>query len=105
LVPADTLKPVLRRIHNYIYANQGLPKDQAFHELLKLIFAKVYDEENTRGEMQLDIQSDERTSALGQKRLRARIDELFERVKERFPYIFEKTEKVKLNDRVLAYAV
>jgi len=105
LIPAESLKPVFRRIHNYIYANQGLPKDQAFQELLKLIFAKVYDEETTRGEMRFDIDADERLSVLGQKRLRGRIEELFARVKGKFPYIFEAGDAIRLNDRVLAYAV
>ena len=35
LVPALNLKLVFRRIHNYIYANQGLQKDKAFEELQK----------------------------------------------------------------------
>jgi type I restriction enzyme M protein len=42
LVPAINLKQVFKRIHNYIYANQGLQKDKAFEELLKLIFAQNY---------------------------------------------------------------
>ena len=41
LVPAVDLKAVLRRCHNYIYANQGMQKAEAFTELIKLIFAKV----------------------------------------------------------------
>ncbi len=45
LVPAVNLKQVFKRVHNYIYANQGFQKDKAFEELLKLIFTKVYDEQ------------------------------------------------------------
>ena len=30
LVPALDLKAIFRRCHNYIYANQGLPKAEAF---------------------------------------------------------------------------
>ena len=44
LSPAVELKTTFRRCHNYIYANQGLQKAEAFHEMLKLIFCKVYDE-------------------------------------------------------------
>ena len=40
LSPAADLKAALRRCHNYIYANQGIQKAEAFHELQKLIFAK-----------------------------------------------------------------
>ena len=45
LVPAtDVLKDVFKRCHNYIAANQGGSKETAFHEFLKMIFCKVFDE-------------------------------------------------------------
>ncbi|MEM1552968.1 MAG: N-6 DNA methylase [Candidatus Bathyarchaeia archaeon] len=106
LIPArEGLREIFRRCHNYIYANQGLQKEAAFHELLKLIFCKVYDEQTTPGEMRFDISPEERRLTIAQKRLRQRIDELFEEVKDRFPYIFRKDERIQLNDRVLAYIV
>ena len=106
LIPArEGLRELFRRCHNYIYANQGLQKEHAFHELLKLIFCKVHDEQTTPGEMRFDITPEERRSTVAQKRLRKRIDELFEEVKERYPYIFDKDERIRLNDRVLAYIV
>lgn len=105
LIPAEGLRDVFKRCHNYIYANQGKPKDQAFHDLLKLIFCKVHDEQTTTGEMRFDVTTDERRSTLGQRRLRQRIDELFGEVKERYPYIFQKHDRIQLDDRVLAYIV
>ncbi len=107
LRPAEGLKRELRRIHNYIYANQGLPKEQAFHELLKLVFCKVY-EERTKGAddpLDFDIAPEERFSPEGKQALRKRIERLFKGVKEQYPYIFEKDEPIRLNDDVLAYAV
>lgn len=105
LVSAESLKDVFRRCHNYIYANQGLPKDQAFHELLKLIFCKVHDEQTTSGEMRFDVTADERRSDVGQRRLFKRIDDLFDEVKGHYPYIFEPREQINLDNRVLAYIV
>lgn len=105
LVPAEGLKGTFRRIHNYIYANEGLPKDLAFNELLKLIFCKAHDEATTRGEMRFDIDEDERMSSLGQQRLKVRLEELFESVKARYGYIFEPHDTLRLNNRVLAYTV
>jgi len=105
LIPAVSLRDVFRRSHNYIYANQGLPKDQAFHELLKLIFCKVHDEQTTEHEMLFDVASDEQRSEMGQRRLCARIGELFNRVKERHPYIFDPNDRMRLDNRVLAYIV
>jgi type I restriction enzyme M protein len=107
LKPAEGLKRELRRIHNYIYANQGLPKDQAFHELLKLVFCKVY-EERTKGAndpLDFDIAPEERLTQEGKKALRKRLERLFEGVKAQYLYIFEKDDHLRLNDDVLAYAV
>lgn len=105
LFPAEGLRDVFRRCHNYIYANQGLPKDQAFHELLKLIFCKVYDEQNTEGEMRFDVTTEERRSEVGQRRLHKRITDLFGEVERRYPYIFGEHDRIKLDNRVLAYIV
>jgi type I restriction enzyme M protein len=49
LEPATELKSIFESIHNYIYANQGLLKDQTFKEILKLLFVKLVDEEVGRG--------------------------------------------------------
>lgn len=107
LIPAEGLKRELRRIHNYIYANQGLPKERAFHELLKLVFCKVHEERNKRATdpLDFDITPEERFTAKGKEALRKRIEKLFEGVKQEYPYIFEKDERIGLSDDVLAYAV
>lgn len=105
LVPAENLKDVFRRCHNYIYANQGMPKDQAFHELLKIIFCKVQDERLCDGPMRLDITNEERTSELGQRRMLKRIEDLFDEVKDEYPYIFKQEERIELDKNVLAYII
>lgn len=106
LVPAVDLKATLRRCHNYIYVNQGLQKAEAFHEMLKLIFAKVHDETESSGPLRFYIRNEERRSEAGQRRvLDERIAPLFEAVKERYPYIFNAREVIGLNRRVLAYIV
>lgn len=106
LSPAVDLKAAFRRCHNYIYANQGIQMAEAFHELQKLIFCKVHDEYETTGSLRFFIRGDERRSEAGQRRvLEERIAPLFEHVKERYPYIFEAGEKIKLNRRVLSYIV
>lgn len=106
LVPAIELKNTLRRCHNYIYVNQGLQKAEAFHEMLKLIFVKVYDETESGGPLRFYIRNEERRSEAGQRRVREeRIEPLFVAVKERYPYIFKANENIELNGRVLSYVV
>jgi type I restriction enzyme M protein len=107
LTPAVDLKAALRRCHNYIYANQGLQKAEAFQELQKLIFCKVLDEyEATSGSLRFFVRGDERRSEAGQRRVLAeRIAPLFEEVKARYPYIFKQSESIDLKPKVLAYIV
>ncbi|MYD86273.1 MAG: N-6 DNA methylase [Acidobacteria bacterium] len=106
LKPATDLKASLRRCHNYIYANQGIQKAEAFHELQKLIFCKVLDEKEVVDDLRFFVLGEERRSIAGQRRLRDdRIAPLFGEVKDRYPYIFEPDERIKLNLKVLAYIV
>ena len=106
LTPAIDLKASLRRCHNYIYANQGIQKAEAFHELQKLIFCKVLDEKEVVDGLRFFVLGEERQSIAGQRRLYDdRITPLFEGVKERYPYIFDRDDRIRLNLRVLAYIV
>ena len=100
LVSAVNLKHVFKRIHNYIYANQGFQKDKAFEELLKLIFIKVYDEQYSPT-LQFYVLPEE-----DPVKVKERLLKVFEKVKQKYRYIFKKPEEtIELNDRVLLYAV
>ena len=104
LRPAWELKSVFRRCHDYIYGNQGLPKDRAFHELLKVIFCKVHDEKES-ATIRFYVTSKELKSPTGQISVKERLDELFYDVKKRYQHIFKEEEKIELNNEVLAYIV
>ena len=106
LVPAeDELVAVFRRCHNYIYGNQGLQKEPAFNEFLKIIFCKVQDEHNLSDALKFFIGNEERQSDIGQRRLRTAMGELFTAVRERYPYIFDASSEIELDNHVLAYIV
>ena len=99
LVPAVNLKQVFRRTHNYIYVNQGFQKDKAFEELQKLIFIKVYDEQYSPA-LQFYMLPGEPIS-----NVRVRLLSVFEKVRNRYKYIFRPNESLELNDDVLGYVV
>lgn len=106
LARTHELKSVFKRCHNYIYANAGLQKSEAFHELLKLIFCKTFDEEESGDELLFGVSPQERRSTSGQRRLlEERIVPLFQRVRERYPFIYGDSDQIELEERVVAYVV
>ena len=106
LVPAeDELVSVFRRCHDYIYGNQGLQREPAFNEFLKIIFSKVQDENEIARPLRFFIGNQERRSVIGQGRLRSSIDDLFEDVRSRYPYIFGNESSLDVSNPVLAYIV
>jgi len=101
----DNLKFTFRRCHDYIAGNQGLQKPEAFWELLKLIFCKIFDEHSER--IEFYVTSEERKSLNGQLKLKKRIDSIFEQVLQVPEYqgIFKSNEKIELEPRVTAFIV
>ena len=106
LVPAeDELIAVFRRCHNYIHGNQGLPKERAFNEFLKLIFCKVQDEKTIDRPLRFFIGNHERRSAIGQSQLRQVMEELFAEVQADYPYIFGDDDVLSVANPSMAYIV
>lgn len=101
---SDALLFAFRRCHNYISGNQGLQKPEAFWELLKLIFCKIWDERNSQ-KVDFFAAASEAQGMNGQIKVNARLQNLFENVKKSYPQIFKANESVELDPAVLTYAV
>jgi type I restriction enzyme M protein len=101
----DNLLFVFKTCHNHIYANDGLQKQPAFFEFLKLIFCKIEDEKNIGAPLEFYAESEERSSPDGQLTVQKRIAKIFNRVKEAQGKIFEANDEIKLTPRSLAYVV
>ena len=101
----DNLLMVFRTCHNHIYVTDGLQKQPAFFELLKLIFCKTLDEQNVGRPLEFYTTSGERSSPDGQLTVKNRISGIFEKVKKKHPQIFEANDEIKLKPRSLAWVV
>lgn len=101
----DNLLFVFRACHNHIYVNDGLQKQPAFFELLKVIFCKIEDERNLGKPLEFYATSGERSNPDGQLTVAKRIGKIFERVKKKYPRIFDPSDEIKLKPRSLAYIV
>jgi len=90
-IPLSKEDNLLRRfeeIHDYIYANDGLSPQQALEEFVKILFVKIFDENNN---LNLFTQNT--------------IAELFEQTKQNFSEIFEKDEKIKLSNNAIKFII
>lgn len=101
----DNLLFVFRTCHNYIYVNDGLQKQPAFFELLKVIFCKIEDERNIPAPLEFYTTSEERSNPDGQLTVQKRISNIFEKVKRKYGKIFDANDEIKLTPRSLAYIV
>ena len=101
----DNLLMVFRTCHNHIYAADGLKKEDAFFELLKLIFCKTLDEQNVGRPLEFYATSGERSNRDGQLTVKNRISKIFKTVKDRFPQIFAASDEIELQPRSLAWIV
>lgn len=115
----EMLLTAFRRCHNYIHGNEGMPKDAAFWQFLYLIFAKMHDERRGRDEpprfwagmFEKEVNGgrqlvDEQFDPDGQQAIRARIEPLFEEVREKYTgKIFRGNEQITLSNRALAFMV
>ncbi len=106
LKPEDNLLRKFEEIHDFIYANDGLSSQQTLNEVIKILFIKIFDENNKLRLFQISsdeyqiIKRDKKHSAISQ-----RVYSLFEKTKEEYPDIFESDEKIKLSNISLGFVI
>lgn len=101
----DNLLFVFKTCHNHIYVNDGLQKQPAFFELLKIIFCKIEDEQHIPYELEFYTTLTKRSNPDGQLTVKKRISKIFTRVKKKHGKIFDANDEIKLSPRSLAYIV
>lgn len=106
LKPEDNLLKRFEEIHDYIYANDGLSAQQTLNEFLKLLFVKIYDENNNL--RLFNISSDEYQTLQhnhSSSGVTERIALLFEKTKSEYPDMFDLDERIKLSNMSLGFIV
>ncbi len=99
----DNLLFTFKTCHNIIYVNEGLQKQPAFFEFLKIIFCKIHDERNLLEPVEFYTSSKERNYKDGQASVYKRISKIFEEVKKRHGQIFAKNDEIKLLPRTVTH--
>lgn len=101
----DNLLFSFRTCHDHIYITDGLPKDKAFFELLKVIFCKIHDERNIPRPLEFYATAKEKASQDGRLTVQKRLGKIFTEVKKRYPAIFDANDVITLKPRSLAHIV
>ncbi len=101
----DNLLFSFRTCHDHIYVTDGLPKDKAFFELLKVIFCKIHDERNIPKPLEFYSTAKEKASNDGRLTVQKRLGKIFDEVRKRYPAIFDANDVITLKPRSLAYIV
>lgn len=81
------------RIHNYIYANEGLSNSETLNEFLKIFYCKIIDENNNNA--WLNLKSNIQIIEL--------INNLFSELKNRLYIFFDKDEKINLKNETIVF--
>ena len=101
----DNLLYSFKTCHNHIYVNDGMQKQQAFFELLKVIFCKILDERNLTKKLEFYAGSSEKLTTDGQLTIKNRINKIFEKVKKKYTDIFSGSDEINLTPVSLAHVV
>lgn len=105
----EDLRQMVLRCHDYLYGNQAMTAPRAFSEMVKLIFAKICDEQQVRAstsyKRQFWVGITERIEKVGQEAISARIKALFEQVKREptLEGLFRPGDEIEMEPRQLAW--
>lgn len=104
LKPTHNLKSIMTAIRNHMAGNAvGATRDEAIATaMINLIFCKLYDEKYKEAEAKVDFRIGVNEPA---KDAMLRINNLFELVKEKWPFIFGRNEKLAIDEESLKFAV
>ncbi len=95
-----TLKKIILDLENLVLANAGV---DAFEEVFKLIYAKLYDEAQAKKRRGQYVEF--RASGETHSELYEKINNLFEEAKGRWPGVFLEGEKIELSPDALAVCI
>lgn len=102
LRPVNNLKLIFREIRDYFAGNvTGITRDEKIAQnMMRLLFCKIYDERTGRGVAQFSNRPNEPDA-----RLHARVKDLFGKVKEAYPDLFEADERIEVGPADLRFIV
>jgi type I restriction enzyme M protein len=100
--PSSTLNlpDIFKQIYYYLYSNSNIPRAERLGaEMIRILFCKIYDEIHNK-DKEFVLRPNESEYEVGE-----RVRQLFEKVKESYKDIFDKEEKIHLDNKSIKYVV
>jgi type I restriction enzyme M protein len=102
----DNLLKRFEEIHDYIYANDGLSPQQTLEEFVKILFIKIFDENENSNKFTISAEEwNLLKSGKTNQSLTDRISNLFEHTKQAYTDIFDNDDRIKLTPIALGFTV
>lgn len=102
----DNLLKRFEEIHDYIYANDGLSPQQTLEEFVKILFIKIFDENENSNKFRIVAEEwNHLKSGKKNQSLTERISDLFELTKQSYTDIFDSDDRIKLTPIALGFTV
>ncbi len=106
LTKEDNLLKKFEEIHDYIYANDGLSPQQTLEEFVKILFIKIYDENENLNQFTISTEEwNELKSGEAVNSIIERISKLFEKTKEAYQDIFDADDRIKISNIALGFTI
>ena len=102
----DNLLKRFEEIHDYIYSNDGLSPQQTLEEFVKILFIKIFDENEKL--KQFSVSSEEWNDIKSGKSVSSffgRITALFDKTQKEYKEIFDTDDRIKLSQNALGFTV
>lgn len=102
----DNLLKKFEEIHDFIYSNDGLSTQQTLEEFVKILFLRVYDENNSSNLFYIAPKEwEELNNGKVSKSFSDRIFKLFELTKRDFSELFDSDDRIRLSNIALGFSI
>jgi len=106
LTKEDNLLKKFEEIHDNIYANDGLSPQQTLEEFVKILFIKIFDENENLNQFTISTEEwSELKTGKGIHSITERISSLFEQTKQAYKDIFDNDDRIRISPIALGFTI
>lgn len=106
LTKEDNLLKKFEEIHDYIYANDGLSPQQTLEEFVKILFIKIFDENENLNQFVISTEEwNELKTGKTIHSITERISALFEETKQAYQDIFDNDDRIRISAIALGFTI